>query len=44
MNIAAWAAGEIIKLMVERGYVKTYQEALEMIKFYINSKEKSTCM
>lgn len=39
MDIAAWAVGEIVKLMVERGYVKTYQEALEMFKFYINSGE-----
>lgn len=44
MDIAAWAVGEIVKLMIERGYVETYQEASEMLRFYINSREKSTCM
>lgn len=39
MDIAAWAVGEIVKLMVERGYVETYQEAFEMLKFYVNSGE-----
>ena len=40
MDTAAWAVGEIVKLMVERGSVKTYQEAFEMLRFYINSREE----
>lgn len=44
MDIAAWTVGEIVKLMIDRGYVETYQEAYEMLKFHINSKEESTCM